>query len=259
MTDRHPGAPVADPFVCIVTGAGSGIGREIAVQLAEKGASLTLVGRRPDPLVETAARCAATGAATLVIAEDVGDLDGAAERIVAATLARFGRIDGLVNDAATASMGPFEGISAEDTARMFTVNVIGPLMLIRAAAPELARVSGSVVNVTSGAGINAAPRAVAYGASKAALNHATRSLARELGPAIRVNAVSPGTCRTEIWERTGLTREQIDARLIELGAMVPAGRVGEPGEVARWVCHLLDRQSGWVTGSIIPVDGGFTA
>lgn len=249
---------MAEPYVCIVTGAGTGIGRAIALILAGQGASLVLVGRRAEPLEETARRAAALGAEALVVAEDVGDLT-AADRIVSAAIARFGRIDGLVNDAGTASLGAFETISAEDTVTMFHVNVIGPLMLIRAAAPELAKARGSVVNVTSGAGVNAAARAVGYGASKAALNHATRSLARELGPAIRVNAVVPGTCRTEIWDKTGLSQEQIDARLIELGAMVPAGRVGEPEEVARWVCRLLERDSDWVTGAIIAVDGGFTA
>ncbi len=244
--------------VVVVTGAGSGIGRAVALALAAAGTGLTLVGRRKEPLETTAERCVERGAQALILAEDIGDL-AAAERIVAATTERYGRIDAVVNNAGTASLGPLAAIGPEETAAMFAVNVMGPLMLIRAAAAELARVRGAVVNVTSGAGLNSAPRGVAYGASKAALTHATRSLARELGPDVRVNAVLPGTCRTEIWDRTGLSPEAVEARLAELGHMVPAGRVGEPEEVARWVVLLLEPASSWVTGAILPVDGGFTA
>jgi NAD(P)-dependent dehydrogenase (short-subunit alcohol dehydrogenase family) len=180
--------------------------------------------------------------------------------VVERAVSERGRIDAVVNNAGTATMGPLAGMAEADIARMFSVNVIGPLTLIKAALPFLeAQENASVVNVTSGGGVNASPRAVGYGASKAALTHATRSLARELGPAIRVNAVVPGTCRTEIWEGTGLSPEAIEARLAELGSMVPAGRVGEPEEVARWVWAFIDPASAWVTGSVLAVDGGYTA
>lgn len=257
MTDRRPAVADNEPYAAIVTGAGTGIGREVSYQLAGQGAGLVLVGRRKDMLEATAERCGQLGAETIVVEADVGDTS-AAPMIAAAAVDRFGRIDGLVNNAGTASLGPFAEMASEPIETMFRVNVIGPLALVRACLPELAKTSGSVVNVTSGAGVSAAPRAVGYGASKAALIHATRSLAKEFGGSIRVNAIVPGPCRTEIWEGTGLSPEQIDARLTELGATIPAGRVGEPDEVARWVCQLLDRRSSWVTGSIVAVDGGLT-
>jgi NAD(P)-dependent dehydrogenase (short-subunit alcohol dehydrogenase family) len=254
MTPAGRAAPVA-----IVTGAGTGMGREICRELATRCYRLVLVGRRPDPLSATARLCAAAGAEAITVAADVGR-PTAATLVVDRAMAEFGRLDALVNDAGTATMGPLEEMNVADIEHMFAVNVLGPLLLIRSAIVHLRRSDrAAIVNVTSGAGVNSSPRAVAYGASKAALIHATRSLARELGPAIRVNAVVPGTCRTEIWQGTGLSPDAVETRLAELGAMVPAGRVGEPAEVARWVWAFLDPASAWVTGAVLSVDGGFTA
>ncbi len=245
--------------VAIVTGAGTGIGRSTAELLAEHGYSLVLVGRRLGLLDDTAAACIVRGAEVRTVASDIGLPDSAAT-IVHAAVSEFGRLDALINDAGTATIGPLATMEAEAIDTMFAVNVIGPLKLIKEAIPHLEQSAHAViVNVTSGAGVNSTPRGVAYGASKAALTHATGSLARELGPRIRVNAVVPGTCRTEIWQGTGLTAEQIEARLVELGTMVPAGRVGEPGEVARWIWLMIDPASSWVTGAVLAVDGGFTA
>jgi NAD(P)-dependent dehydrogenase (short-subunit alcohol dehydrogenase family) len=245
--------------VAIVTGAGTGMGRETCRELAGHGYQLVLAGRRPDLLDETARLCAEAGVKAVTVAADIAEPDSAA-MVVNRAIAAFGRLDALVNDAGTATMGPLEDMRVADIEHMFAVNVVGPLLLIQAAIAHLRRSDrAAIVNITSGAGVNSSPRAVAYGASKAALTHATRSLARELGPVIRVNAIVPGTCRTEIWQNTGLSPDAIEARLAELGAMVPAGRVGDPAEVARWVWAFLDPASAWVTGAVLSVDGGFTA
>jgi NAD(P)-dependent dehydrogenase (short-subunit alcohol dehydrogenase family) len=242
-----------------VTGAGTGMGRETCRQLARHGCGLVLVGRRPHLLEETARLCAAAGAGAVTVAVDIAAPDSAA-MVVHRAIAEFGRLDVLVNDAGTATMGPLEEMGVSGIERMSAVNVVGPLLLITSAIGYLRRSDrAAIVNITSGAGVNSSPRAIAYGASKAALTHATRSLARELGPAIRVNAIVPGTCRTEIWQSTGLHPDAIEARLAELGAVVPAGRVGEPAEVARWVWAFLDPASAWVTGAVLSVDFGFTA
>jgi NAD(P)-dependent dehydrogenase (short-subunit alcohol dehydrogenase family) len=245
--------------VAVITGAGSGIGREVAIQLASRGYSLTLAGRRKEPLEATATMCRQRGVAATTIAADVGLKDSAAA-IVEHTISEHGHLSALVNNAGTATLGTLVSISDQDTTRMFEVNVLGPLRLIKAATPFMEREpSASIVNVTSAAAIRPTADGAAYGASKAALTLATRCLAQELGPRIRVNAVLPGVCRTEMWGETGWSAEEVETRISQLGAIVPTGRVGEPAEVAKWVCELLDPSSGWVTGSTFSIDGGLAA
>ncbi|MFD9887623.1 SDR family NAD(P)-dependent oxidoreductase [Streptomyces alboflavus] len=240
----------------VVTGAGTGIGRSIAERAARSGAKVTLVGRRATPLKEVAA---SAPEAMEAVALDVTDPD-APDRIVAAALGRFGRLDAIVNNAGLARFGPVGETDVAELTAMFEVNVRAPASLIRAALPHLEAGRGSIVNVTSVGGALSMPGRSYYGATKAALNSMTRSLAREFAPGVRVNAILPGPVDTPLWRETGMTDDEEQALRDGLLAATPMARFGEGDEIAGWVCNLIDPElSGWVTGALIPVDGGRTA
>jgi NAD(P)-dependent dehydrogenase (short-subunit alcohol dehydrogenase family) len=246
----------------LVTGAGTGIGRATALRLLDSGANVVLVGRREATLTEVAKQAEANppdGPATLIAVADVGDA-GAIDRVVACALTRFGGIDGLVNNAGVARFGPVADASSSDLDAMVDAHLRGPVHLIRACLPTLRERWGCIVNVSSVGGSLAMPNRSLYGATKAALNSLTRSLARELAPQVRVNAVLPGPVETPIYDDLGLNPQETRALRDTLLEATPMGRFGHPGEVAAWVCTLLDPDiSGWVTGTLLPVDGGRTA
>jgi NAD(P)-dependent dehydrogenase (short-subunit alcohol dehydrogenase family) len=251
-------AATSQARVAIVTGAGSGVGRVLAVSLLEQGWRLVLVGRREDRLKETAASAPSQSApsqAVRVVACDVGAA-GAAELIVGTAVGEFGRVDALVNNAGVARFAGVSDASAADVALMVATNLVGPLALIGAAAGHLAVRRGVVVNVGSIGGVLALPGRAAYGASKAGLHHLTRSLARELAPDVRVNAVAPGAIDTEMYDDTGLSAARVRELRAEMVATTPLGRMGRPEDVVPWIEMLLGPAGDWVTGSVIVVDGG---
>lgn len=240
----------------VVTGAATGIGLGITECLLKSGANVTLVGRREQPLRELADR---HGSATAVAVADIC-APGAPERVVAAAVEAFGGLDAVVNNAGLARFGAIDVIDPAQFEAMFAVNVRAPADLIRCALPLLRASRGSVVNVSSVGGTLAMPGRSYYGATKAALNSLTRSLARELAPDVRVNAILPGPVDTPMWTDNGLDAAGIERLRADLVASTPMRRFGERAEVGRWVCMLLDAElSGWVTGALIPVDGGRTA
>lgn len=240
----------------IVTGAGTGIGRAVVERVLSQDGNVVVVGRRESALRELASNLDEERIA--VIAADITST-GMAQRVTSAATARFGAIHGLVNNAGLARFAPLESASDEDFEQMLAVNVRAPAMLIRAALPHLREGNGSVVNVSSVGGHLAMPGRSFYGAGKAALNSLTRSLARELAPHVRVNAVMPGPVSTPMWDDMGLDAADSDALRSGLLAATPLGRFGRSDEVATWVCNLLDPHiSDWVTGALIPVDGGRT-
>lgn len=245
----------------LVTGAGSGIGSAVAVRAAAEGARVALVGRRAERLKETAALAdrATDGAArTLVVADDVSTQQGA-HRVAALVTESFGGLDGLVNNAGTARFAPLEEAECADLDAMLATHVRGPAMLTQGCLKALRAGGGSVVNVSSVGGAVAMPGRALYGASKAALNHLTRSLAVELAPRVRVNCVLPGPVETPMYDDLGLDAHQTSALRDGLLRATPMGRFGTPDEVARWVCALLDEEkAGWITGALLPVDGGRT-
>ncbi len=246
-------AVVTERPVAVVTGAGSGLGRSLAQALSGDWA-LLLVGRRGERLVETGASLPAAACWHSVVA-DVGS-PGAAQRIVEACLARFGRLDALVNNAGLARFGPIADALSDHIEEMLRTNLTGPLALIRRAAPELRRRQGVVVNIGSIGGVLALPERSAYGASKAALHHATRSLARELAPEVRVNAVLPGALDTDIYRDVGWPPDRVDQVKADMIRTTPLGRMGRPEDVVPWIQLLLGPGGGWVTGSLFVVDGG---
>jgi NAD(P)-dependent dehydrogenase (short-subunit alcohol dehydrogenase family) len=237
----------------IVTGAGSGVGRALALSLAKQGWQLVLVGRREDRLKQTAADAACT--AVRIVACDVGDA-GAAELITGTAVDEFGGIDALINNAGVARFAALRDTSPADIELMLATNFTGPLTLIRAAAAHLAARRGVVVNVGSIGGVLALPGRAAYGASKAGLHHLTRSLARELAPDVRVNAVAPGAIDTEMYDDLGMNEAQVRKLRAEMVATTPLGRMGRAEDVVPWIEALLGPAGEWVTGSVIVVDGG---
>jgi NAD(P)-dependent dehydrogenase (short-subunit alcohol dehydrogenase family) len=245
--------PVSESPVAIVTGAGSGLGRALASSLARTGWRLVLVGRRPERLAGTVAGLPPGSARAVAV--DVG-ATGAADRIVDAALDGFGRFDAVVNNAGVARFGPLAGFDVKDVELMVYTNFVGPLALIHRAVPELARTRGTVVNVGSIGGVLALPGRAAYGATKAALHHLTRSLARELAPDVRVNAVAPGAIDTEMYDDLGWDAGRVAQLRAEMVRTTPLGRMGTPEDVVPWIELLLGRAGAWVTGCCVVVDGG---
>jgi NAD(P)-dependent dehydrogenase (short-subunit alcohol dehydrogenase family) len=226
----------------LVTGATRGIGAAVARQLADAGARVCVTARDAEEVRRTAEQPGGTGPAG-----SVADPEHARAAVDLA-LGEFGRIDILVNNAATNQpFGPLMEVDPQEWREAFTVNVEAPLRLVQAAWRGWMREhGGSVVNIcTEGAG-HVGPNVGAYGTSKAALLHLTRQLAGELAPRVRVNSVSPGLVRTEmarfVWEKGP----------VEL----PLGRIGEPEDIARAVVWLASDAAEWITGADLLVDGG---
>ena len=236
----------------VVTGGGRGIGLATARALAAAGGRVCLVGRRAEPL---AAAAADLGDGAWVAAADVSSAADV-DRVAAAVRARWGRLDGLVNCAGIAPMASLDATEPEVWDRAFAVNVRGPYLLCRALAPLLREGrSPSVVNVSSTLAEKPIPGMAAYNASKAALNQLTRSLALEWAPAVRVNAVMPGVVDTPIHADRGLTEEQVHS----MDRFHPLQRIGLPADVASLILFLLADASSWITGAVIPIDGGMLA
>ena len=237
--------------MAIVTGAGSGIGAASARLLASHGLTVALVGRRPDVLAEVAG---GIGERAFAVAADLSHARAPWE-IVERVLEQAGRLDVIVNSAASFQLHPFERVSPEEFDDHVAVNVRAPYFLVQAAVGALRESPAAVVvNVSSVAAAMYRARQTLYGLTKAALEHLTMNLAAELAPdGIRVNCVRPGPAATPIHTQAVADPE---ARLRELGSLVPLGRVAEADEIARWVWHLVDRDAEWVTGSVLTIDGG---
>lgn len=245
------GSEVASRVV-IVTGASSGIGRATARAFAAAGDRVLAVGRRQGELVETAREDAS-------IHPYVADLRDPAQpaRTVAAAIERWGRLDVLVNNAGIFALMPVDDITIGRMQELFAINVAAPSLLVREAAPWLGATGGAVVNVSSTLGRVPAPDTSHYGASKAALEHLTRSWAVELAPrGIRVNGVAPGPTESGALAAAGLTEQAIDAVKADETAAIPLGRRGTPEEVARWIVRFAGARGDWVTGQIVGIDGG---
>jgi NAD(P)-dependent dehydrogenase (short-subunit alcohol dehydrogenase family) len=243
-----------DNRVAIVTGGGSGIGAATARLLAGRGLTVALVGRRRESLDAVRTEVEAAGGQAVAVPADLADRTAATE-VVETVLERTGRLDVLVNNAASFRLRPLEDVTVDDFDDHVAVNVRAPYFLVQAALPWL-RVSPApvVVNVSSAAAAMYRRRQTVYGLTKAALEHLTLNLAAELAPdRIRVVCVRPGPVATEI--HTGAVDDP-QARLAELGRLVPLGRVAEPEEIARWIGHVVDRDSEWVTGTVLSIDGG---
>ena len=236
----------------VISGGGSGIGLETARMLASKGAEVCLTARRADPL---AAAAKEIGDGAWAWPCDVADPESVVA-LAAETKTRWGAVDGLVNNAGVAPMARLDETPNDVWDETFAINVRGPFLLCRELGPMLKEgMSPAVVNVSSTLAERAIQGMAAYNASKAALNQLTRSLALEWAPQVRVNAVMPAVVETPIHATRGMSFEQVEA----MGEMHPMGRVGQPEDVAAMISFLLSDASAWMTGAVIPVDGGMLA
>ncbi len=240
----------------IVTGATGGIGRAVVSELLRREAQVIAVGRNEQQLARLVEEHGDRVAAVRI---DLGTA-GAAAEVVDRAKRSTDRLFGVINNAGLARFDSLVDASSADLIAMMTLHVLAPAELIRAALPYLEANGGSVVNVSSVGGAVAMPGRSFYGASKAALNSLTRSLAIELAPRVRVNAILPGPVNTPMWTDLGLDAAGTEQLRTALSSATPMARFGEPEDIARWVAILLDPVvSGWVTGALIPVDGGRTA
>lgn len=237
----------------IITGAGSGIGAAAARKLASAGWNVTLVGRRPDALSQTATEIEKAGGRALSLSFDLCEPD-AAKAVVDRTTDAFGGIDALVNNAAVIKVLPIAEFTTDILDEHWAVNIRAPFLLIQAALPSLRRQGGSVVNISSSSGTILRPGQSVYGMSKSALEYITRSLAGELAQhKIRINALALGPVDTPI-HKTWAT--DLEAAYVWLAGQVPLGRIASADEIARWIEILVSPDSSWMTGAVIPLDGG---
>ena len=241
-----------DGQVAIVTGASRGIGEAIAASfLASGAAGVTITSRREENLAGAAERLADDR--VLPIAARA-DREEDAESAVAATLEKFGRLDILVNNAGTnPAAGDLATVDLGAVSKTWDVNQLGPLLWSRAAWRQaMQEGGGAIVNISSVGGLRVGPFIGAYNVSKAAVVHMTRQLANELAPGVRVNAVAPSVVRTRLaaamWE--GVEEQTAKAHPLE--------RIGEPEDIAQAVTFLASEAASWITGVVLPVDGGVT-
>lgn len=250
---------VADERTLIVTGAAGGLGAATVRLLLERGTRVVAADLDGGAISESIGELDTDGALVCLGADVADGVD--AREIVSTALERFGRLDGLFNNAAM--LGPFQPIASYDEGafrRVLDVNVTGVWLMMKAAIPALGRRGGRIVNTSSIAGLIGWSNLSGYTAAKHAVVGLTRAAAIETGgTGVTVNALCPGSMDTGmLWEgAAGLGVGADEAREL-LTAPIPAGRIAEPGEVARAAEWLLLDAPDYLTGAVIPVDGGQT-
>ncbi|MBV9842622.1 MAG: glucose 1-dehydrogenase [Sphingomonadaceae bacterium] len=240
----------------VVTGGGRGIGRGIVRALARANANIVISGRGQGPLAETAEEVAAIGAPAIVVPADITSMADL-ERLAATALERFGAIDGWVNNAGSASpsdVGPLIGIDERQWDAVVDLNFKWTFFACQIAAKAMTR-GGSIVNVTSRSASQPNPNTGQYGAAKAGVENLTATMAVEWGHmGIRVNAIAPGVVLTEQSTTQGsMKSESRRQRQIDT---VPLRRLGVVDDVGPLAVYLVSDEASWISGAIIPVNGG---
>ena len=237
-----------DGRVALITGGSRGIGLAIAQEMAASGARVMISSRKAEALESAAANLDGEGA---WFAANAGDPDEAAA-CVAATVERFGTVDILVNNAATNPyMGKTIDIDRPRLDKTISVNWAGPLMWTQLAWQAAMRErGGNVLNIASIGGMSVETSIGAYNATKAALLHLTRTLAAELSPGVRVNAIAPGLVKTD------MARALWEPNEAAIAKTLPMHRLGEPADIGRAAVFLCSDAASWITGTSLVVDGG---
>ena len=244
--------------VAIVTGSSSGVGAACARQLAEKGCHIAInYAHNEDGARETQALCEGLGVETVVVKADVSE-DEQCNLLTEAAIDKWGRIDALINNAGTTKFNPhdnLDGLSKQDFFDIYSVNTVGPYQMTRAVVPAMKRGGrGSIVNVSSIAGVTGIGSSIAYAASKGALVTMTLSLARVLGPEIRVNAVCPGFIQGP-WLEQGMGSEKYAATKKFLENSTPLQLTATSDTVAEGILYFISGAD-VITGETLIMDGG---
>ena len=244
----------------VITGGGTGIGQAIALAFAREGAQVAVAGRRKEKLDETLRLLHQEGCPAMALECDVTSAQDT-QRLVKVAEDAFGKVNVLVNNAGALSVSTVENIAEDDWDRVMATNVKGPFLISRAALPAMRRAGGgSIINVGSVLGIVAIRDRAAYCASKGAVSMLTRAMALDHAhDNIRVNCLCPSIVESDmtrnLFAETEAGRLARESRL----ASIPLGRFGKPADIAGLAVFLASEESSWMTGTVIPVDGGVTA
>lgn len=239
--------------VVIVTGAGTGIGAGTARRFLQEGAFVVLNGRREGKLHETIAGFEA--AKSFVHPGDVSD-EAYVKRLVEDTVARFGKLDVLVNNAGFATFGPFAQTTTEVWRKIMATDLDGVYFGVREALPHLLKTKGSIINLSSASGLGGDWGLSAYNAAKGAVTNFTRALALEYGSrGVRINAVAPSFTSTD----ATADLEKVEAVQAAFRDRLPIGRAATPDEIAGVIAFLASEDARFVNGVILPIDGGLQA
>ena len=240
-----------DGKVAIVTGASRGIGLGVAQRLVAEGASVVITARKADALSEAAASLGEGKALWFAGAADDSEHQ---DEVIAKTLAEFGRIDYLVNNTGiNPAYGHMMDLDLGAAEKIMNVNVLSAVAWAQKVWHRAMKASGgAILNIASIAGVKPAPGIGMYGASKSALIHVTEELAVELGPGVRVNAVSPAVVKTKFAAALYEGREE------QVAEQYPLKRLGDPADIGALVAFLLSDDAAWITGQNIVIDGGIS-
>ena len=243
--------------VGIITGAGTGIGRACALAMASEGARVALIGRRKDRVEEVAREIGNNAIAIQCDVSKKGELADALDQ----TVGRFGALNVLLNNAGVLITGNAEQLTEDQWDQTFNVNVRAVWLLSRAALPHMRKAGGgSIINIASTLGIVAARNRAAYAPSKGAVILLTKAMAVDHGHEnIRVNAICPSLVETDL--SAAIINQAADPAAVrrERTAAHPIGRLGRPEDIAGLAVYLASDESSWVTGTVVPVDGGYLA
>jgi 3-oxoacyl-[acyl-carrier protein] reductase len=239
--------------VAVVTGASKGIGAAIAKALATAGASVVVnYASSKDGADKVVAAIAQAGGKAVAVGGDVSKAPEA-QALVDAAISNFGRLDVLVNNSGVFAFSPIEAITEDEFHRQFNTNVLGPLLVTRAAVKHLGE-GASIINIGSVVSRITPPGSAIYSGTKGAVDSITGVLANELGPRkIRVNSINPGMVETEGTHTAGFIGSDFEKQGV---ASTPLGRIGQPADIARVAVFLASDDSGWLTGETLLASGG---
>ena len=238
------------PKVAVVTGGGTGLGRDCAKRLVRDGFRVAVIGRRAKRL---APRRGETLHPYVCDVADPTQIDQTAKAI----LRDLGRIDVLVNSAGVIRVEPVDQITQDNLRYTVDINLLGTINFCLACVPALKKTKGAIVNISSNVADRPFPGSATYSATKGGVDSFSKALALELGPyGVRVNVISPALVRSEIYTSAGMDEQTYQQILVSEGQLFPLRRAGEPRDVSELISYLVSDRASWMTGEVILLDGG---